>query len=267
MNLKANFHTHSLFCDGKSTPRESVEQALRLGFTQLGFSGHMDADIHMDMDAYTREIRALEAEYRDRIEILCGVELDNLYDPACSEGLDYIIGSTHFLDAPYERLLSVDDTVEDMVFLCREFFGGDYYKLSRRYFELVAQTYDKLRCTFIGHFDLVTKFNAVLHGIDEEDKRYLAPAFEAMEYLVSEGVPFEINTRQAHRGKLFPGPILLKRLRELGGEILINSDAHAASELNAGFELAVETARACGFDHTNLLTKRDGTLRLVPLGL
>ena len=88
-----------------------------------------------------------------------------------------------------------------------------------------------------------------------------------MEYLVSQGVPFEINTRQAHRGKLFPSPALLRRLRELGGEILISSDAHAAGELNAGFDLALETAAACGFDHVNLLTKRDGSLRFIPVGL
>ena len=31
--IKADFHTHTTFCDGKSTPREMVEAACRLGFT------------------------------------------------------------------------------------------------------------------------------------------------------------------------------------------------------------------------------------------
>ena len=267
MELKANFHTHTVFCDGESTPRELVGEALRLGFDRLGFSGHMDPDIRMDLPAYVREIRRLSEEYADRIELLCGVELDNLYDPVCAEGLDYIIGSTHFLDVPYERPLSVDLTPEDLVLLCREFYGGDYFRLCRAYYELEARVYDRLGCTFVGHFDLVTKFNPVLHFIDENDPRYLSPACEAMEHLVSRGVPFEINTRMADRGKLFPAPPLLRRLRELGGEILISSDAHRASELNAGFELAADAARACGFDHVNLLTKRGGGLRLVQTGL
>ena len=45
MRLKANYHTHTTFCDGADTPEEVVKEALRLGMTHLGFSGHMDADI------------------------------------------------------------------------------------------------------------------------------------------------------------------------------------------------------------------------------
>ena len=39
--IRSNFHTHTVFCDGKSTAREMVEQAIKLGFTALGFSGHV----------------------------------------------------------------------------------------------------------------------------------------------------------------------------------------------------------------------------------
>ena len=267
MRLKANYHTHSTFCDGVSTPRESVEQALRLGFEHIGFSGHMDADVHMEREKYTGEIRALQAEYGDRIEILCGVEWDNLYDTAAADGMDYVIGSTHFLDVPFVRPLSVDNTPEELVLLCREFYGGDYLKLCRDYYALEAAILDKYPCTFIGHFDLVTKFNHLLHFVDEEDPRYLKPAYEAMEYLVGRGVPFELNTRQSHKGRFFPGQTLLRRLALLGGEILINSDAHSARELDRGFDEALQLAQSCGFDHTNYLTKKSGRLELVQVGI
>ena len=79
--LRGNFHTHTVFCDGADTAQAMVEQALALGFTHLGFSGHMDPDIHMDLEAYDAEIRRLQEAYRDRIEILRGVELDGLYRP------------------------------------------------------------------------------------------------------------------------------------------------------------------------------------------
>jgi histidinol-phosphatase (PHP family) len=60
--IRSNFHTHTLFCDGKNTAEEMVQQALANGFEQLGFSGHMDPDIHMDIQAYYREIRRLQKE-------------------------------------------------------------------------------------------------------------------------------------------------------------------------------------------------------------
>ena len=36
---------------------------------------------------------------------------------------DYVIGSTHFLDVDYERPLSIDNTSEDVILLCNEFYG------------------------------------------------------------------------------------------------------------------------------------------------
>lgn len=259
MPLLANYHTHTTFCDGTSTAEEQVQQALMLGFRHLGFSGHMDPDIHMDIDKYYREIKRLREKYGSRIEILCGVELDNIYDPHCADDADYLIGSTHFLDVKTEIPMSVDNTEEIMAELCRRYFGGDYYALAKAYYELEARVYDRLHCTFVGHFDLVTRFNDTMHFLDEEDPRYLRYALEAMEYLVSEGIPFEINCGAVNRGRkkeFYPNTFLLKSLRQFGGEILINSDAHHYSLLNGAFDAAVRKAIECGFTHTNILTKK-----------
>ena len=38
--MLTNFHTHTVFCDGKNTPEEMVLSAIEKGFTALGFSGH-----------------------------------------------------------------------------------------------------------------------------------------------------------------------------------------------------------------------------------
>lgn len=255
MHIKANYHTHSTFCDGVNTPRENVEEALKLGMTHLGFSGHMDPDVHMDFDLYLQEIRKLQIEYKDKIEILCGVELDALYDSKYADDVEYVIGSTHFLDVAYERPLSIDDTPEDVVILCNEFFGGNYYSLCKAYYELEATVIDRFPVTFIGHFDLITKFNHVLNFVNEEDVTYLKPAFEAIEYIAERRIPFEVNTRQAFRGKLFPAKNLLKFIHERGGEIILSSDAHKSGELLNGFSQACEAIKACGFHHINILER------------
>ena len=130
--LKANYHTHTSFCDGSDAAEAVVQEALRKGFTHLGFSGHMDPGVSMDYAAYAQEICRLQAAYRDRIDILRGAELDAVYDPSCvagaevhgsavaaqkdrtlsdaprvsageafsAPGAEYTIGSTHFVPVP-----------------------------------------------------------------------------------------------------------------------------------------------------------------------
>ncbi len=260
--LRANFHTHTTLCDGISTPEEMARRAALLGFTQLGFSGHMDPDNHMDMNLYRNRIHALQEQYRGKIDILMGIELDTVYNPVYARQVEYTIGSTHFPDVAcnrgYEsdRPLSVDDSPEDLQLLADRYFGGDFYQLARCYYETEAQVYDRLHCTFIGHFDLITKFNDQMHVLDETNPRYTRPAIETMAYLVEEGVPFEINCGAVNRGlkkEFYPNSFFLRALHDMGGEILINSDAHQAELLNGAFDRAVKQAVACGFTHTNIL--------------
>ena len=263
--IRANFHTHTNLCDGRDTPEEMASFAKSLGFTALGFSGHMDQDIHMDFAEYKKEIKRMEKLYEGEMEVLCGVELDTLYDASLAEGADYYIGSTHFLEIPEPSLAAVDLSPEILRKACEEFFSGDYYALCRSYYDLEAKVYEKTHCTFVGHFDLVTRFNDEMHFVDEEDPRYYKPAMEVMEYLVSLGLPFEINAGAVNRGRkkeFYPGKRLLCHLKNLGGEILISSDAHQKELLNGGFEEAVETALACGFTHVLFPTKESGRLMM-----
>ena len=69
--MKANFHTHTTFCDGRDTPEAMVRAALAKGFDALGFSSH--SEMLRDPAAYVAEIRALAERYRGRIRILCGL--------------------------------------------------------------------------------------------------------------------------------------------------------------------------------------------------
>ncbi len=269
--LRANYHTHTTLCDGTSTAQEMVDRALELGFLHLGFSGHMDPDVHMDWPLYMRTISELRERYVDRLDIIMGVELDSVYDPACCPGAEYVIGSTHFLEVDSPVPMSVDGTEEQTRALCDQYFGGDWYALSRAYYGLEAQVNDRLGCTFVGHFDLVTRFNDSLHFLDELDPRYLRPAFEAMEYLVEEGVPFEINCGAINRGRKsepYPRTELLRALHDFGGEILINSDAHQAERLDGCLDVAVEKAIECGFTHVNVLAHEiDGSVGMRQLAL
>ena len=256
-----NYHTHTTLCDGADTPEDMVRAALAADMSHLGFSGHMDADIHMDWPAYVREVTRLRAAYAERIDILLGVELDCLYDPASCPGAEYVIGSTHFLDVDSPEPLSVDCSEGDLRRLCREYFAGDWLALCRAYYDLEAQVHERTDCTFVGHFDLVTRFNDVMGFVDEKSDAYLAPALEAMEYLARDrGVPFEINCGAYSRGRkceLYPRLELLRALHDFGGEIFVSSDAHSEDLLMGGFDAARDAAVECGFTHFNFLAHDD----------
>ena len=254
--LRANFHTHCTFCDGTSTADEMVAAAQARGFTHLGFSSHVDPDIPMDWEAYCKKIRQLQAANAGELDILLGAELDILWGPDRCPGAEYIIGSTHYLPVGTPRESSVDIAAETLARCCRTYYGGDWYALTRAYFELEAQVVQRTHCTFVGHFDLVSRFNDQEHNFDETDPRYLKPALEVMEHLVAEGVPFEVNCGAINRGRKaqpYPRRELLRALCDFGGEILISSDAHEARLIDGGFEDAVSFAIECGFTHTNIL--------------
>ena len=93
MKILQNLHTHCTCCDGRDTPVQVVEAALAKGFTSIGFSSHSHTPTYTPSRfdaAYQQEIRALAAQYQDRIEIFCGLEVDSHCDTPL-EGYDYLI--------------------------------------------------------------------------------------------------------------------------------------------------------------------------------
>lgn len=270
MNLRSNAHCHTTFCDGKNTPEEMIQAALERDFVSLGFSIHgwtpyEPTPVNMEKEAeYRAELRRLREKYRGQIEILIGAERDYLYERDFS-GYEYLIDSAHCLLREGEYLF-VDRSEACTAENVRRFFGGDYYAYCRAYFAQEAELCSRSDAAFIGHIDLVRKFNAGNKHFDEDDPRYLAPALEAAEIAVRRGLPIEMNSGAINRGYQttpYPGPALLRRIRELGGEIIINSDAHRADHLDGGFETCIQAARACGFDHA--LRLRTGGFEEVPL--
>ncbi|ETP71938.1 histidinol phosphate phosphatase, HisJ family [Lachnospiraceae bacterium JC7] len=283
MEIKANYHTHTTFCDGSDTAEDVVKEAIKKGFTHLGFSGHIDPGVRMDFSEYDKEIRRLQKCYKGKLDILRGVELDNAYDPKAVPGVEYYIGSTHFIPVPGSEvwartvengthlesdpdsgLCGVDGSVETLHDKCKKYFNGDFYEMSARYFEFESLICERMSPAFIGHFDLITRFNDLSKEdggqfLKETSENYLGPARKALDKLIKYGIPFEINCGAVNRGRkkyAYPGPDLLKYLHEIGGEVLISSDAHQKELLDGCFEETLAAAKNAGFDHVNILVRK-----------
>lgn len=174
----ANYHTHTTFCDGRDTPEQLVQEALRLGCPAIGFSGHSIAPYDYagmtpEHEAqYRAEVRRLQAACAGQIRILCGVEQD-YWSEASMDGYDYVIGGVHYLRRGSE-FRSVDGTPTILRSIVDDWFGGDWYAMAEEYYRLVGNLYEKTRCRVIAHFDLIEKFNEDGSLFDRNAPRYPA---------------------------------------------------------------------------------------------
>ena len=252
---KSNLHTHTRFCDGKDSAEEVVLAAIAAGMETVGFSGHSGLPFSTSWTMkqertreYQKEILRLKAAYRDQIHILLGIEQDYLTGVP-DYPYEYVIGSVHCIEVGDEHFM-IDESAQVLTNAAKKYYGGDFYKLCRAYYEYMAEVIDRTHGDIVGHFDLVTKFNGDGTLFDENDPRHLRYAIDALDVLLKKDVVFEINTGAISRGYRripYPAPHLLRRIAEKGGRVMINSDAHSAENLLCKFDEAIMIARAVGF--------------------
>lgn len=236
-----DFHVHTCCCDGTGKPEEYVLAAIAKGMPRLGLSGHgyipFDAGYCMPKraEAYRAEVARLKEAYKDQIELYCGVEMDSFSDEDISL-FDYVVGSVHYVTVDGKHY-TVDHTEEIQKNIIREVFGGDAYAFAENYFNNVSEVVERTNCDFIGHFDLLTKFNETGAIFDETHPRYIAAWQSAAEKLLKTGKPFEINMGAISRGYRktpYPSIPITTWLAERGAKFILSSDAHSPE--NIGYE-------------------------------
>lgn len=236
-----DLHTHTFFCDGKSSPEEMVLSALKKGVRRLGILAHSyvpfdDCCIPLGrVEEFKSEVNRLKEKYRGEIDILLGVEAD-FYSPQDLDGFDYVIGSVHYLKHG-EEYVAVDDTPEILKCMIDEHYGGDFLSCAEDYFATVAKWVQKSP-TVIGHFDLIKKFR---HDIpfDDQDPRYKAAWKSAADALLALDVPFEVNTGGIGRGYLdepYPSTEIAEYIKSNGGKLILSSDAHRPEDICFEFD-------------------------------
>lgn len=268
--INANYHTHTILCDGINTPEEMVLSAIEKNFDTLGFSGHCytsyDESYCMSIDntrKYISDIRRLKALYSDKIEILCGIEQDFGSDLPVTP-YDYAIGSVHAVfdinpngTINKEKYYYVDMSPEIICSSIDRFFDGDPYNFCERYYKMVSLLPEVTGCNIIGHFDLITKFNETEHIFDENHPRYISAVDSALEMLLKHKLIFEINTgamARGYRSSPYPSCSILKKISSAGGSVIINSDCHNADYLDFAFDDAAGLAHKCGFNSVKKIT-------------
>jgi histidinol-phosphatase (PHP family) len=277
--MRANYHTHCQFCDGRATAAEMAEAAAAKGYAVLGFSSHsplpFPSEGNMELtslDAYKAEIRRLGREWSERgLEILLGLEIewvegvssprDELFRNA---GLDYSIGSVHYVDLPGSGRFAVDMGAEGFESDMSRFEGEESGRaLYEDYYKRLGALIDAGSFDILGHFDLVRKNNGADSGgegryFDESSRGYLNAALEAAHRLEGKDIVVEINVGGMSRGKVkspYPSLPILNELHSMGVRITFSADAHAPEHLGANLDAARELARSAGYRSIAVLTK------------
>lgn len=256
-----NLHMHSTYCDGKNSLSEIAQWAYEHGFESIGFSGHSfmqwkNAGMLPDKtEEYKKEIKMLKEEYKDRLGIYLGIELE-MYSDISLEGYDYIIGSTHYFQIEGQKI-GFDSTPAWSENLVNTYFGGDGLAFAKAYFKQIAQLPKYGKIDIIGHYDLCAKHTESVDLFDPESKEYRNAAIEAIEALAGKIPFFEVNTGGMARGyKTTPYPdlFIIKEMKRLGFGAIISSDCHDMTKMEYGFDMATELLRAGGFKERYILT-------------
>lgn len=260
---KSSVHCHSTMCDGKNTLQEMTSAACAQGLETLGFTGHShtpcDREYCMTPSRtaqYKATIATLKAEYKGKVDILCGLEWD-LFSDDKRTGYDYWIGGVHYLHGEKTgRYYGIDFRPQDLRECIDADFGGDALAAVEAYFAQVAQL-AALHPDILAHVDLIKKLNGNGEFFDENSPRYQAAALSALEAAHKADCLLEINTGAVNRGyrkDFYPGPWLLSQWHKMGGKVIITADAHAHDGLTFAFDEAAQAARDAGFDSVQVLT-------------
>ncbi len=257
--IKGNFHTHSVFSDGKNTIEEIIETAINKGFLSIGISDHSYTEFDDcfcmkkdDFDSYIAKMNEVKVKYGDKIDILTGMEFDFYSTDVKRELLDYTVGSVHYVKKN-GIYYGVDHSPDGEKQGIDEGCGGDVHAYIKEYYNSLCQHVTDNKIDIVGHFDVLAKFGL----IDEDEDFYRKAAIEAADYIVERGVVIEINTGAVFK-KLkdhpYPNFFILKRICEKGGNVIIDSDSHMIGSLDFYFDESAQLMREAGFKNTVRLT-------------
>lgn len=265
MSITADCHLHSSFSGDSKTPMEAmIQKGIQLGLTHMCFTEHNDFDFPagpgggadqylLNTDSYLYDFIRFREKYQDQIKLLFGVELglqpqlmreNAIY--AKSYDFDFIIGSSHICHGkdPYFSAFYEDRSEEEAY---------------REYFSSIIENINKFsNFDVYGHLDYVVRYGP------NKDKEYSYEKYkdlfeEILMLLLEKEKGIEINTGGIRKGlkELHPCTAVLRRYRELGGEIItIGSDAHTPTEIAADFDRTSELLKECGFRYYTIFEKR-----------
>jgi len=255
MSVRFDLHTHHSRCGhAEGDIEDYIRAALDAGMDVIGISDHSPYFAHAEdhpnprvamprseFAAYVEEVLRLKEKYRDKIEVLLGVESDffpeyaDIYRKAYEPyPFDYIIGSVHFtrgvsiFNKNRWKGLSMERKIEEKV----------------HYYEMIALSAESGMFQILGHIDAMKGNYPAFTDI---------PAAQAIDdtlkTIAEHGVAIEINTSGKTKlsGGWYPDDSILERALHFGVSVTFGSDAHIPSRVGDEWEEVAQRLKEIGF--------------------
>ena len=236
--MKVNLHTHTYRCGHASgEDREYIENAIKNGIEALGFSDHAPFAFPPDgyesphrvpmalARDYIESLSALREEYKGRIEIKIGFEMeyypkyfDEMLKTVKAVGAEYVIMGEHYLrnELPEKRNAMSSRYVNEE-------------KDVRDYTDAVCEGIATGVYTYVAHPDMIL--------YDINDPFYASEMRRICEASKKYGTPLEINLQGARLNRQYPNDVFWRIAGEVGCGVVIGTDAHSPSEVYDGVSL------------------------------
>lgn len=266
MAILADFHMHTAFSADSEAPLTSmVEGAINKGLKHICITEHMDHDFpiyenlenlewEVNVDSYLYELLNARNKYEKDINVGFGIELGLQESAFRANALtakghefDFIIASIHLVN-------KVDPWLP-------EYFEGRSERDSfEAYFKAIKSNIDRF-----NNFDVLGHMDYVVRYAPDKDSNYSPIDYkdlidEILTSLIENEKGIEINTSAIYKSGLKnpnPHPDIIKRYKELGGEIItIGSDAHMPEHIALSFDRAEEILKECGFNYYTTFEQR-----------
>jgi histidinol phosphatase-like PHP family hydrolase len=201
-----DLHNHTIWSDGIHTPEKIIQNAIVNSVTTIGISDHFETDkcqsvLRKDIKNYIININELKEKYKDKIQVLAGIEIC-MNKELCD--LDNL---------PYEELNKLDYVLLEYI---------DYFKHSVKLCEIGKYT-SKLTCKIgLAHTNLLTAckiygLRYVVNTLKEHNLFWELNVNEGYDYF--DEVVNSIDSWKTSR--------LLKKLKKNNILMSVGSDTHS----------------------------------------
>jgi histidinol-phosphatase (PHP family) len=199
---------------------------------------------------YVNEILQLKQTYRDKIEVLLGVESDFFPEHAdiyrsCFEPypFDYIIGSVHNVDGV-------------SIFNKKRWNGlteKEKIKTKENYYSLIEQSARSGMFQILGHIDAMKGFYPAFSNIQT------AAVEHTLKVIGENDIAIEINTSGKTKdvGGWYPSDDMLEMALHYGVHVTFGSDAHDPHRVGDEFDLVQGRLKEIGFNEWVFFRNKD----------
>ncbi|WP_209124276.1 histidinol-phosphatase [Alkalihalobacillus sp. BA299] len=249
-----DLHTHHERCGhAEGSIEDYIQAAIKNGLDVIGIADHAPY-FHMEKDQpspgitmaksdfphYVNEVVSLKEKYRDKIQVLLGIECDffpgqmqNYEKELKKYPFDYLIGSVHF--------------VENISIFKKGRWEGltaeQQKKTKEEYYRLIELSARSGLFQILGHIDAMKGFFPAFSTIESDVIEKTLPIIANHELAI------EINTSGKTKdcGGWYPSDDILERALHYNVSVTFGSDAHIPERVGDEFDLVKQKLKEIGF--------------------